>query len=120
VAEIDGIALNKPGTRENAISQLQLSSGKAVLFHTGLSVSLGARSFDTVVTYTVHFRHLDLVSIKRYLDAEKPYDCAGSFKSEGLGISLFQRLEGDDPNALIGLPLIKTCEFLRVLGIDLP
>jgi MAF protein len=122
VAEIDGEILGKPGTRENAIAQLLQASGRTVTFHTGLCL-LNAAS-DTaqvfVEPFRVHFRALTRAQVERYLDREQPYGCAGSFKSEGLGISLFSRLEGDDPNALIGLPLIRLVEMLEKEGISVP
>ena len=73
-----------------------------------------------VIPFHVDFRDLTLQEIERYLNAEKPYDCAGSFKAEGLGVTLFKKMEGDDPNALIGLPLIRLCEMLRQFGLNLP
>lgn len=122
VACIEGRILGKPGDRENAIEQLSLASGRAVTFHTGLCL-LNNRSQRKQVLcepFTVHFRSLSPEQIERYLDKEEPFGCAGSFKSEGLGIALFRRLEGDDPNALIGLPLIRLVDLLNNEGVVLP
>jgi septum formation protein len=120
VACIDGAILGKPGTRQRAIRQLQRASGRAVVFHTGLSLldAASGRVQTDCVPFRVHFRPLEQERIETYLDRERPFGCAGSFKSEGLGIALFERLEGDDPNALIGLPLIRLVTMLEVAGID--
>jgi len=122
VACIDERILGKPGDRESAIRQLSLASGKRVTFYTGLCLLNSASGREQVVCepYHVHFRALEQARIERYLDAEEPYNCAGSFKSEGLGIALFSRMEGDDPNALIGLPLIRLVSFLENEGIVIP
>jgi MAF protein len=122
VACIDTNILGKPGVREKAIEQLTEASGKRVSFYTGLCLlnSASGRSQVACEPFHVHFRHLSREQIERYLDAEEPYNCAGSFKSEGLGISLFTRLEGDDPNALIGLPLIRLISMLEQEGIVVP
>jgi len=122
VAVIDGDILGKPGNRENAISQLLQASGKVVTFYTGLCLLNAANDTAQVVVepFRVHFRSLSRAQVERYLDREEPYGCAGSFKSEGLGISLFARLEGDDPNALVGLPLIRLVEMLEKEGISVP
>ncbi|VAX09766.1 Maf-like protein YceF [hydrothermal vent metagenome] len=122
VACIDGQILGKPGNRAKAISQLQQASGRRVSFFTGLCLLNAATGQQQVVCepFYVHFRELNLPQIKRYLDQEQPYNCAGSFKSEGLGIALFERLEGDDPNALIGLPLIQLVRMLAREGIEIP
>lgn len=112
----------KPGTHENAVKQLSESSGQRVSFLTGLCLydtSDDSYQLD-LVPFHVDFRDLNQQEIESYLQAEKPYTCAGSFKSEGLGITLFKRLQGDDPSALIGLPLIRLCEMLRNKGIALP
>jgi len=112
----------KPGNHENAIEQLQASSGNKVSFLTGLC-ALDTRTgkyYLDVIPFHVHFRNLSLAEIDRYLSAEQPYNCAGSFMAEGLGISLFKKLEGDDPTALVGLPLIRLCEMLREFGHKLP
>jgi len=120
VACIDGKILGKPGTRERAIAQLESASGKKVIFHTGLCLLDGRN--DTARTecidFTVYFRQLSRRQIEAYVERERPYNCAGSFKSEGLGIALFERLEGEDPNTLIGLPLIRLVAMLEAAGLD--
>lgn len=112
--------LNKPGERTQAIRQLQAQSGKSVRFYTGVCVlnSANGQSLSDIDICSVHFKTLSDRQIERYVDMEKPFDCAGSFKSEGLGIALFSRIEGDDPNALIGLPLIKLTGLLARFGVD--
>lgn len=122
VACIDNEILGKPGDREHAIAQLTAASGKAVLFYTGLCLFNGAngRTRVELEKYTVRFRKLSTQQIARYVDRERPFDCAGSFKSEGFGITLFLALEGRDPNALVGLPLILLTEMLAEQGITLP
>ncbi len=120
VAVLDQQMLGKPLTHDNAVRQLQACRGRSITFLTGLCV-LNACSLEfqsSVEPFKVHFRQLTDRQIERYLRRETPYDCAGSFKSEGLGISLFQRLEGDDPNTLVGLPLIRLIEMLENEGID--
>jgi septum formation protein len=114
--------LGKPGSHEKARAQLGRLSGQRVTFHTGLCVIDGAsgREWHDVIPFTVHMRDLDPGEIERYLRADQPYDCAGSFKSEGLGISLFQAMEGEDPTALVGLPLIRLCARLREAGCTIP
>jgi len=114
--------LGKPGSRTRAMQQLRAASGKRVTFYTGLCLlnTTTGRSQVICEPFHVHFRVLEEAQIERYLDAEEPYNCAGSFKSEGLGISLFQRLEGDDPNALIGLPLIRLIDMLAAEGVAIP
>lgn len=112
----------KPIHHTVAIQQLQESSGSRVSFCTGLCVmdsNTGKYLLD-LVPYYVDFRELSLFEIERYLNTEKPYNCAGSFKAEGLGITLFKKMEGDDPTALVGLPLIRLCEMLREFGLKLP
>lgn len=120
VAVLDGRTLGKPGDHANAIKQLGDASGKEVRFLTSLALlnSASGRIQVEVVPFTVHFRNLSASEIENYLRKEQPYNCAGSFKSEGLGIALFERLEGDDPNTLIGLPLIQLVRMLRNEGID--
>tara|TARA_B100002019_G_C21114519_1_gene520166 strand:+ start:219 stop:812 length:594 start_codon:yes stop_codon:yes gene_type:complete len=116
----DGSLLNKPGSHEQAVEQLSRSSGQSVQFSTGLAV-LDTQTGDLKThceLFTAHFRHLSQEEITGYLHQEKPYDCAGSFKMEGLGITLFERLEGEDPNSLIGLPLIALSTMLREFGIN--
>lgn len=118
----DGAVLGKPGNHARAAEQLAAASGRSVLFLTGLSVldAASGRARTEVVPFTVHFRPLSAETIERYLRAERPYGCAGSFMSEGLGISLFERLEGDDPTALIGLPLITLVSLLAAEGVHIP
>ncbi|MCH9745734.1 MAG: Maf family nucleotide pyrophosphatase [Proteobacteria bacterium] len=112
--------LGKPHTHENASKQLSACSGNTVTFMTSLCLlNTNSGNMQTIVeTYKVVFRHLTSTQIDNYLKKEQPYQCAGSFKSEGLGISLFSRLEGDDPNTLIGLPLIQLIQLLDNEGID--
>jgi len=114
VADLDGQPIGKPGTRERAVAQLQAVSGKSVVFHTALALFNAAtgRLQIRVVPTTVSFRQLGAQSIHRYLDLEPAFDCAGSAKSEGLGIALIAALEGSDPNALVGLPLIALTDML--------
>jgi septum formation protein len=112
----------KPGTRENAIAQLRAMSGNAVVFHTGLcllNAKTGRYQLRGIPT-EVRFRQLSDAEILRYLDKEDALNCAGSARSEGLGIALLEYLHGDDPNALVGLPLIVLCELLRAEGVELP
>ncbi|HYN76355.1 MAG TPA: nucleoside triphosphate pyrophosphatase [Lamprocystis sp. (in: g-proteobacteria)] len=119
VACIDDQVLGKPGERTRAISQLELASGRTVVFQTGLCLlnAVTGRTQTLVEPYRVHFRRLSRRRIEVYLDREQPYDCAGSFKSEGLGVALFARLEGDDPSTLIGLPLIRLITLLESEGL---
>ena len=122
VADLDGQPIGKPGTLDAAREQLQALSGHTVLFHTALCFAnsrLGRRH-ERVVTTDVVFRRLTDTEIERYLEREPAFDCAGSAKSEGLGISLLSRLGGDDPTALIGLPLIALSAMLRAEGFDVP
>lgn len=120
VAMHQGDILGKPHTRENAIAQLTRFSGNKVTFYTGLCVHDGVtnKSYSLVEPFDVYFRTLTTAEIEAYVDAEKPLKCAGSFKSEGLGITLFEKLVGDDPNSLIGLPLIKLHALLKQAGLD--
>jgi septum formation protein len=121
VAELDGRPLGKPGTRDGAFAQLGAMSGRAVQFRTAVCVRHADQAPRlTIDTTTVRFRALSFVEIERYVDAEQPLDCAGSFKSEGLGITLFDAIETADPTALIGLPLIATARLLREAGFVLP
>lgn len=113
--------LGKPHTFENAVAQLTKFSGQSVTFLTGLAVVQSNTGEHQVVVepFTVHFRTLSEAEIRRYVEREQPLNCAGSFKSEGLGITLFRQLEGQDPNSLIGLPLIRLHELLKQAGLDL-
>ena len=122
VSILQGKINGKPGNFENAFAQLKSSSGNTVTFLTSLCLyDAKTRQNQLVVEpFHVHFRQLNDDEITRYLEKETPFNCAGSFKSEGLGITLFQKLEGNDPNALIGLPLIKLAELFRNSGIQIP
>lgn len=122
VADLAGHALGKPGTHERAVAQLRLMSGHAMMFHTAVAVVCQASGFEQVdlAPVSVRFRDLSHDEIERYLRAEQPYDCAGSAKSEGLGIALLDAIDSDDPTALVGLPLIRTCRMLRAAGLVLP
>ncbi len=121
VAELDGRPLGKPGIRAAAIEQLTAMSGREVRFLTAVSLTrTGAPGRDALDTTVVRFRNLTNAEIQRYVDREQPFDCAGSFKSEGLGIALFDAIESDDPTALVGLPLIATARLLREAGFLLP
>lgn len=119
VALINGDIVGKPHTAENAIKQLTQASGQAITFYTGLAVYCADTKVmqSCVEPFTVHFRQLTEAQIRYYVNTEQPLYCAGSFKSEGLGIALFDKLEGDDPNTLIGLPLIKLIDLLALQGI---
>lgn len=121
VAVCDGIILGKPGSHARAKQQLLNAAGKRVTFYTGLCLFNSANGHFQldVVPFHVYFRPLSEAQIESYLQMEQPYQCAGSFKSEGLGIALFERLEGDDPNALIGLPLIRLITMLHQEGVEL-
>tara|TARA_R110000737_G_scaffold228444_1_gene242461 strand:+ start:29 stop:616 length:588 start_codon:yes stop_codon:yes gene_type:complete len=120
VAMCDGEILGKPHNFENAVKQLEKFSNKTVAFYTGLCVYDSGLDYTTslIEPFLVHFNELSPSDIENYLHAEQPYNCAGSFKSEGLGICLFKKLEGDDPNTLIGLPLIKLVELLKQHGVN--
>ncbi|AZG73744.1 Maf family protein [Shewanella livingstonensis] len=120
VALINGQIIGKPSTVENAMAQLSAASGQAITFYTGLAVfnSTNQQMLSCVEPFTVYFKHLSAAQIRYYIDTEQPLYCAGSFKCEGLGIALFERLEGDDPNTLIGLPLIKLIGLLAQHGVD--
>ncbi len=122
VACVNDEILGKPGSREKAIAQLCAASGKAMTFHTGLCLYNAATKQIQVAVepFIVHFRRLGTAQIERYIDREQPFNCAGSFKSEGFGITLFSALQGRDPNALVGLPLIRLVEMLDRQGISLP
>jgi len=115
----EGEILGKPGTIENAVKQLQKLSGKAIVFQTALCLYQADKDILDIdlVPFTVHFRKMDEAMIRRYLKKEPALNCAGAFKSEGYGIALTERLEGDDPTALIGLPLIRLRRMLEDAGI---
>lgn len=121
VADLDGEPLGKPGTHERAVAQLQKMRGKTVIFQTAVAVVCQASGFvqEDVAQVRVVFRDLSDAEIDNYLRAEMPYDCAGSAKSEGLGIALLESIDNDDPTALVGLPLIRTSRMLRAAGIPL-
>jgi septum formation protein len=120
VADLNGESIGKPGTHERACEQLRRMSGHRIVFQTGVAVVCEATGFSQQDLAPVHvvFRDLNETEIESYLRAEQPYDCAGSAKSEGLGISLLAAIESDDPTALIGLPLIRTSQLLREAGLD--
>jgi MAF protein len=122
VATINDEILGKPGNHETAVAQLQRLAGNRVIFHTGLCLldTDSDKVQQATITFEVQFRRLSGAQIERYLRAEQPYDCAGSFKSEGLGVTLFEKMIGDDPTALIGLPLIRLAAMLGNAGVDLP
>lgn len=121
VAALDGRTLGKPGHRAAAIAQLTAMSGRSVVFHTAVALArAGQPTLQAADRTEVRFRPLQADEIARYVDAEQPFDCAGSFKCEGLGISLFEAIDNDDPTALIGLPLIVTARLLRQAGYRLP
>ncbi len=121
VADLHGQPLGKPGTHERAVTQLRAMRGQTVIFQTAVAVVCQASGFvqDDIAAVQVRFRDLSDAEIEHYLLAEKPYDCAGSAKSEGLGISLLEAIDNDDPTALVGLPLIRTCRMLRAAGLDI-
>ena len=119
VADLEGIALGKPGNHPRATTQLQQMSGKTVIFQTAVAVvclETGFAQLD-LARVKVKFRDLSGSEIEAYLRAETPYDCAGSAKSEGLGIALLESIDNDDPTALVGLPLIRTCRMIQAAGI---
>lgn len=121
VADLHGEPLGKPGNHARAVQQLQRMRGQTVVFQTAVAVVCLATQFEQVdlAPVNVRFRDLSDAEIEAYLRAEEPYDCAGSAKSEGLGIALLDTIDNDDPTALIGLPLIRTSRMLRAAGIDL-
>jgi len=122
VADLAGQPLGKPGTHPRAVAQLRQMSGQTVVFQTALAVVCAATGFEQtdLAAVEVRFRALGDAEIERYLQAEQPYDCAGSAKSEGLGIALLEAIHSDDPTALVGLPLIRTCRLLRAAGLSVP
>ena len=120
VADLNGIAIGKPGTREMAIKQLQQMRGQTLLFHSGLALldTASGRIQSSIVATTVRFREYSPQEIENYLNRENALDCAGSAKSEGLGIALIASMQSDDPTALIGLPLIALIDMLQVEGVS--
>ena len=122
VADLGGEPLGKPGDHDRAVQQLRRMRGHTVVFQTAVAVVCRQTGFEQVdlAPVEVTFRDLSDAEIERYLRAEQPYDCAGSAKSEGLGIALLESIHSDDPTALIGLPLIRTCRMLRSAGLVLP
>jgi septum formation protein len=120
VAELDGRAIGKPLVHARAVEQLRAMSGRRVTFHTAVAVVRADSGFSRVLLapVQVHFRRLGDAEIERYLHVEQPYDCAGSAKCETLGIALLESIASDDPTALVGLPLIRTCALLREAGLD--
>jgi septum formation protein len=120
VADLDGQPIGKPGTHERAVAQLRRMSGRVVVFQTAVAVVCARSTYvgTALVPVTVRFRTLSAGEIERYLRSEQPYDCAGSAKSETLGIALLDAIESNDPTALVGLPLIRTCALLRSAGLD--
>lgn len=120
VATVDGMQIGKPGNHPNAVKQLTMLSGKEVIFHSAICLydSSSQSMQSTIVPYYVKFKTLTSLQIETYLRLEQPYDCAGSAKSEGMGITLLEYMRGDDPNALIGLPVIALVNMLQQSGID--
>ena len=121
VADLDGLPLGKPGEHAKAVEQLQRMRGQVVIFQTAVSVVCQASGFEDtqLAAVKVKFRDLSDAEIEAYLRAEEPYDCAGSAKSEGLGIALLESIDNDDPTALVGLPLIRTCHMIRAAGVHI-
>ncbi len=122
VAVLDGKIIGKPNSEAKAIAQLQAASGRSLVFYTGLCLldsASGNYQLDAI-SFTVNFRKLSDEQIKRYIAQEMPLDCAGSFKAEGLGISLFRSTDGEDATSLIGLPLIRLCDMLNQAGVQVP
>ena len=121
VADLNGLPLGKPGNHERATAQLRQMRGQTVIFQTALAVVCLESGFlqQDIAAVRVVFRDLSDAEIEHYLRAEQPYDCAGSAKSEGLGIALLERIDNDDPTALIGLPLIRTTRMIRAAGVRL-
>ena len=119
VADLNGLALGKPGNHERAVTQLRQMRGQTVIFQTAVAVVCLESGFEqtALAAVRVKFRSLDDAEIENYLRAEQPYDCAGSAKSEGLGIALLESIDSDDPTALVGLPLIRTCKMIQAAGI---
>lgn len=120
VADLDGLPLGKPGNHARAVTQLQTMRGQTVVFQTAVAVVCHETGFaqTELAQVRVKFRALSDAQIEAYLHAEQPYDCAGSAKSEGLGIALLERIDNDDPTALVGLPLIRTCRLIEAAGLS--
>ena len=121
VADLNGLPLGKPGNHERAVIQLRQMRGQTVIFQTAVAVVCMESGFEqsSLAAVRVKFRDLSDNEIENYLRSEQPYDCAGSAKSEGLGVALLEFIESDDPTALVGLPLIRTCKLLRAAGVNL-
>ena len=121
MADLDGEPLGKPGTHERAVAQLRRMRGRTVVFQTAVAVVCQDTGFaqTDLAAVRVVFRNLSDAEIETYLRTEQPYDCAGSAKSEGLGIALLESINNDDPTALVGLPLIRTCRMLRAAGLPI-
>ena len=121
VADLNGLALGKPGNHERAVVQLRQMRGQTVVFQTAVAVVCLESGFEQTALAAVRVKFRDLIDaeIEHYLRAEQPYDCAGSAKSEGLGIALLESIDSDDPTALVGLPLIRTCKMIQAAGIAL-
>jgi len=120
VADLDGSPIGKPGTHERAVEQLRSMRGRSIVFQTAVAVVRASTGYvgTALAPVTVRFRDLSDAEIEHYLRTEQPYDCAGSAKCETLGIALLEAIDSDDPTALVGLPLIRTCALLRAAGID--
>jgi len=121
VADLNGLSLGKPGTHDKAVAQLRQMRGHTVIFQTAVAVVCLETGFEaqSLAAVKVKFRDLSDDEIEHYLRAEQPYDCAGSAKSEGLGIALLESIDNDDPTALVGLPLIRTCKLIQAAGVKL-
>jgi septum formation protein len=120
VADLDGTPVGKPGTHERAVAQLRAMRGRSIVFQTAVAVVRPSTGYvgTALAPVTVRFRNLSDTEIEHYLCTEQPYDCAGSAKCETLGIALLDAIDSDDPTALVGLPLIRTCALLRAAGLD--
>jgi septum formation protein len=120
VADLDGVPIGKPGTHARAVEQMRSMRGRSVVFQTAVAVVREATGYvgTALAPVTVRFRELSDLEIEHYLRSEQPYDCAGSAKCETLGIALLESIHSDDPTALVGLPLIRTCALLRAAGLN--
>ena len=120
VADLEGTPVGKPGTHERAVAQLRAMRGRSIVFQTAVAVVRASTGYvgTALAPVTVRFRNLSDAEIEHYLRIEQPYDCAGSAKCETLGIALLDAIDSDDPTALVGLPLIRTCALLRAAGLD--